>query len=281
MIATSSLPRTYPIEVYRLQAGLRHRRRERAASVTADSDGGGKSRIPRSRLSHALREELDTVAATMFGRDPMPIPNSDDLQVAKHQETPMYLQLVAPDPDANTGLDAATLCAEAPNDEPTPAATQPGSRTEWRALVEAKCAERGIRLADACREMGLSFNFFSPSQLSSNIRPRLQRTIQEWLDREAPAAEPIPPVRCSNIEALPGAEVPAPAALEYSYTGPVPDLPPSPKPAPRRPYPAISVAPASMPIEELITYLMRLEDVMPGATVMWATSLSISQEQSQ
>jgi len=274
MIATPSVPRAYPLEVYRLQAALRHRRRSLAASVTADVDGGGKSRIPRSRLPQALREELDAVAAAMFGRNHMPMPDHTE-------ETPMHLQLVAPDPDANTGLDVATLCADTSDDGPTAAAAQPRSRAEWRAMVEARCAERGIKIADALREMGFSGNFFSPSQMNNSIRPRLQRTIQQWLDRDTPDDTPS----AVNVPPPDGADEPDPPPtpvtthmtmhnfeLRLDRTFPA---------RPGRRYPAITAEPTSMPIDEFLIWLRQIRDLMPGATVTWHTSLSISQEQSQ
>lgn len=194
----------------------------------------------------------------------------------------MHLHLIASDTDANTGLDVATLCADAPDKEPTPTASpQPRSRAEWRKLVEAKCAERNILLKDACREMDISSTFFSPSQMTNSLRPRLQRTIQEWLARDTPADIPAsvtvpPPVVADEPE-------PAPATVTTHMTMHNFEmrLARTSLAHPGRRYPAITAEPTSMPIEEFLIWLRQIRDLMPGATVTWATSLSISQEQPQ
>jgi len=226
---------------------LRRRRRERAATPAT------KSPLPPAPFQALLRDELDVVAARMFAANPMPFPTDKEIS--------MHLQLVEPEtmPDATPPAAPESAAAE----------WRPITRAEWRQLVEARCAERNITVAHACREMGILTNFFSPSNSALGIPNATATKLQVWLDGELPTIEP--PARSQRqIKASPPTA--APSTITYNIVA-------SPAPArPARRYPAITVEPSAMPLDDLVEYLTRLRDLMPGATVTWATAMSVSTE---
>lgn len=177
----------------------------------------------------------------------------------------MHLQLVNPEPDQTPDVTPPA----AP--EPEASAVQPLTRAEWRDIIAARCTERNITLNRACAEIGITGNYFSPSNIALGVPAAVAARLHDWLDGMLPADNAAP-----TRQPKPAPE--APVALKYEYTGPVPFVPDYVPPRPARRYPAITVEPSAMPLDDLVEYLARLRDLMPGATVTWPTAITVGME---
>lgn len=120
-------------------------------------------------------------------------------------------------------------------------------RPYWYARVKELADDLDITISEACRQIGISTNYFAPDKRAMEMRYRQREAIRRWVEGPPEDEEE----ETSATVSAPSVAAPKPTKID------------------------ISIGPGRLPIADLIELLTGFQAMKPSAIVEWYGSIYI------